>query len=96
MSIDFEELGIYDEEGILKLEYVLSEGYDLDYALEHYEEVILYRHHNRASLMREFVEEGLMGILDPKFIRWIDFNSYGEELRHDGYVEYKGHVFKMD
>ena len=96
MNIDFEELGIYDEEGMLKLKYVLSEGYDLAYALEHYKEVILYKHHNCASLMREFVEEGLMGILDPKFIQWIDFEDYGEELRRDGYVEYKGNVFKMD
>lgn len=97
-SLDFlndhaERLEKMDEDDLLRVDYLLYDGEDLDYALDHYEDVQMYKAMDLTDVAEELVGEGLFGEIPEAIKPYIDYAYLGRDLRHDGYTELGGHTY---
>lgn len=76
-----------------RLAYLIDEGYNLDYALEHYEDVTFYPNMNLEDVAVSLVEEGIFGTISQSVLIYFDFEKLGRDLGYDGYDEQDGGVF---
>lgn len=80
----------YDME---RFAYLVSEGYDFDYAFQHYEDVTCYQNMNLEDVAEEMVEEGLFGDIADSIKCYIDYSRIARDLGIDGYTETDNGVF---
>lgn len=76
-----------------RLAYLVDQGYDLDYALEHYEDVTFYPNMNLEDVAVSLVEEGIFGTISQSVLIYFDFEKLGRDLGYDGYDEQDSGVF---
>jgi antirestriction protein len=87
---EFEGLSQHD---LLRVEYLLGEGYDIDKALGDYEDVIFYEGMTLKRVAMELVDEGAFGEIPDSIAGYIDYEAIGRDLGFDGYVETPEGVF---
>ena len=96
-----EALEPFDEEELLKLKFLASEGYNerevIDNGLDTYE-VNIYDYRGKRSLTdtfellaSDFVDEGLFGEIPESVINYIDYEKIARDLRMD-YSEFEDGV----
>ena len=76
--------------------FLLSEGYEWTYSLEHCEDVILYageRLEDVAYSLVSLVEEGCFGEIPENLSNYIDYEAIARDLDFDGYRERAEGVF---
>jgi len=76
-----------------RLAYLVDQGYNLDYALEHYEDVTFYPDMNLEAVAVSLVEEGIFGTISQSVLIYFDFEKLGRDLGYDGYDEQDSGVF---
>ena len=76
-----------------KLGYLVEMGYDLEYALQHYEDVSYYRGMSLEEVAEELVDDGLFGKIPENILMYFDFEKLAYDLRIDGYYECDEGVF---
>lgn len=73
--------------------YLVGEGHDFDYALQHYEDVTFYQNMNLEEVAEEMVDEGLFGDIADSIKCYIDYSRIARDLSFDGYTETDNGVF---
>lgn len=76
-----------------RLAYLVEQGYNLDYALEHYKDVTFYPAMNLEDVAVSLVEEGIFGTISQSVLIYFDFEKLGRDLGYDGYDEQDNGVF---
>jgi hypothetical protein len=88
---EFAEL---DEDDQAKAMYLVDVcGYEVEDALDAYEDVTRYADSNLAAVAEELVSEGIFGEVNGQLEAYIDFDKLGHDLGYDGYTEHNGDVF---
>ena len=91
---ELNEVAELDEESDLpRLAYLVNQGYNLDFALEHYEDVIFYSGMYLEDVAEELVNNGLFSTVPEKIMPYIDFRMVALELDVDGYSESSDGVY---
>ena len=76
-----------------RLAFLVEQGYNLDYALEHYEDVSFYSGMSLEEVAEELVNDGLFGTIPDIILMYFDFEKLASDLRIDGYYEFDDGVF---
>ena len=76
-----------DESGLDRFTYLVGEGYDWDYALEHYADVTFYQGADLRAVAEEMLDEGCFGEISETIRVFIDIDQVAHALGIDGYVE---------
>jgi hypothetical protein len=72
-----EQLDRLNDHDQARVAYLLSDGADIDDALDSYEDVDFYPGMNLAKLAEHFVDEGLFGEIASTIINYIDYEAIG-------------------
>lgn len=80
----------YDME---RFAFLVSEGYDFDFAFQNYEDVTCYRNMKLEEVAEEMVEEGLFGDIADNIKCYIDYERIARDLSFDGYTQTDNSVF---
>jgi antirestriction protein len=90
-----EELSALEEFERLRVQFLLYEGYEFEYALENYEDVTIYDFRNSTSftdiyelLAEELVNDGCFGEIPDALIHYLDYSKIGRDLSFD-YTEFE-------
>ena len=83
------------EQSIIKY-LVNEEGLELDDAFYRKDDVTFYPNADLEDVAQELVDEGVFGDVSDSLKSYIDFETLGNELRHDNFVEFNGDVFRMN
>lgn len=78
------ELDSYD---LARFAYLATEGYDWDYGLEHYDEVVFYEGMRLTDVASDLLEEGCFGEIPESIKYFIDIDLVANALSIDGYLE---------
>ncbi len=73
--------------------FLLSEGYDFNYAIENHEDVINYPEQRLKDVAYSLVEEGCFGEVPESLSHYIDYEAIARDLSIDGYTEMTEGVF---
>jgi len=73
--------------------FLLSEGYDFNYAIENHEDVIGYPEQRLKDVAYSLVEEGCFGKVPESLSNYIDYEGIARDLGYDGYTERSEGVF---
>ncbi|AGF77249.1 Antirestriction protein (ArdA) [Desulfocapsa sulfexigens DSM 10523] len=73
--------------------FLLSEGYDWNYSIEHHEDVIVYAEQNLEDVAYSLVEDGCFGAIGTSLENYIDYSAIARDLSYDGYREREEGVF---
>ncbi|MCF8055442.1 MAG: antirestriction protein ArdA [Desulfocapsa sp.] len=73
--------------------FLMSEGYDWEYALEHHEDVILYAEEDLEDVAYTLVEIGCFGKIPESLSNYIDYEAIARDLGHDGFVQKEEGVY---
>lgn len=91
---ELNEIAELDEDSDLpRLAFLVEQGYNLDFALEHYEDVVFYSGMTLVNVAEELVNYGRYGTVPEKILPYIDFGMVVLELDVDGYSERSDGVF---
>jgi len=83
-----------DKENLDKIDFLLSQGYSIEDALEKYEDVEYYPSMKLEDVAYELVEEGVFGSISETIKCYIDYKKLGRDLSLDGFVETSKGVFR--
>ena len=86
----YEALGDHEK---LCVAFLLSEGYEWTYSLEHCEDVILYAGERLEDVAYSLVEDGCFGEVSENLSNYIDYEAIARDLGFDGYTERAEGVF---
>ena len=85
---ELNEVAELDEDSDLpRLAFLVEQGYNLDYALEHYEDVTFYSGMSLEDVTEELVNDGLFGTVPEKILPYFNFEMLAHELDSEGYSE---------
>jgi antirestriction protein len=76
-----------------RLGFLVGQGYNLDYALEQYEDVTFYPSMNLEDVAVSLVEEGIFGTIPDNILIYFDYEKLARDLGYDGYDEQDSGVF---
>ncbi|WP_277057567.1 antirestriction protein ArdA [Trichlorobacter lovleyi] len=82
-----------EEYDLPRLAYLVDQGYDLDQALEKYEDVTFYRGMSLEDVAVSLVEDGIFGTIPDNILCYFDFEKLARDLDIDGYDEQDAGVF---
>jgi antirestriction protein len=88
-----EQYEALDDHERLCFAFLLSEGYDWQYAMDHHEDVILYAEERLEDVAYSLVEDGCFGSIGDGLSHYIDYAAIARDLSYDGYVERSEGVF---
>ncbi len=70
----------------LRMTFLLSEGYEWQYSIEHQEDVIIYADQSLEDVAYSLVEEGCFGDIPTSIESYIDYSAIARDLSYDGYI----------
>jgi len=91
-----EKLELYealDEHEQLCISFLISEGYEWNYSLNHYEDVTVYAGEKLKDVAYSLVEDGCFGTMPESLSNYIDYEAIARDLGYDGYIEKTDGVF---
>ena len=83
-----------DEEDIDKIDFLLSQGYSIEDALDIYDYTEYYPRMTLEDVAEELVDDGVFGDIPETIKHYIDYEKLGRDLCLDGYVETPKGVFR--
>jgi antirestriction protein len=83
-----------NEHDLARIDYLISEGETVEYALDNFENVDFYPDMNLKQLAEHFVDEGLFGEIPVRIACYLDYEAIGRDLGFDGYDEMPAGVFR--
>ena len=87
-------ISLMDTQDVEKIYYLLWEHpYDFDNALLNYKNVTIYYNTTLLELAQEFIQDHMFGEITESLRSHIDYDSVANDLHHNGYIQYRGHVF---
>lgn len=84
-----------DKEEKEKLKFLISEGYEFDYAIENINDCEIYMNTNLKELAEQFVDDGMFGDIPDSISSYIDYEAIARDLSFD-YTERGNHVFRAN
>jgi hypothetical protein len=76
-----------DESALDRFTYLVNEGYDWDYAFDHYDDVIFYEGMDIKTVANDMLDDGCFGCIPDSIMNLIDVDRVVDLLVVDGYVE---------
>ena len=76
-----------EDHDLPRLAFLVEQGYNLDFALENYEDVVFYSGMTLEDVAEELVNDGRYGTVPEKLLSYIDFGMVALELDSEGYSE---------
>lgn len=73
--------------------FLLSEGYDWTYCIDHHENVTVYPQERLEDVAYSLVEDGCFGTVPESLKNYIDHAAIARDLGYDGYVQRTEGVF---
>ncbi len=88
-----EQYEALDDHEKLCVVFLLSEGYDWTYCIDHHEDVTVYPQESLEDVAYSLVEDGCFGTVPESLSNYIDYEAIARDLGYDGYVEREEGVF---
>jgi len=90
-----EELSSLDDHELLQVKFLIYEGYDIRYSVDHHEYVTIFDYRNSTSfkdvyelLAEDLVDEGCFGMIPDALVHYLDYSKIGRYLSYD-YTEFE-------
>ena len=76
-----------DEYALDRFAHLVNEGYDWDYAFDHYDDVVFYEGMDIRKVANDMLDDGCFGSIPDNIMCLIDVDRVVDLLVVDGYVE---------